>query len=360
MSTAETQSLAYEAAGPSEASKFPLNLWYVAALASELKDKPIGRTLLGKPIVLFRTADGQPAALEDRCCHRALPLSHGTVEAQGVRCGYHGLMFDSKGQCIEVPGQAKIPTKAKVPAFHARERDQIVWIWFGSAENPNPTCEPPEYDVHSSGKYLFEGDVYHYDAPYQLIHDNLLDLSHLGYVHLRTIGGNASIHMNAQMKVESDDTSVRVTRHMPDSEPPPTYVAAYPFKGRVDRWQEIEFCVTHLRIWTGAVDVGSDSLDDPDRGGFHMRGFHGVTPETETTSHYFWTMATNPVSSPQDTLKKVVEQTILTFDEDKVVIEAQYKNMVKIGNGPMVDIHVDVGANRARKIVERIRNEVTS
>jgi vanillate O-demethylase monooxygenase subunit len=360
MSTTETQPLAHDAAGAPQASKFPLNLWYVAALASELKDKPIGRTLLGKPIVLFRTADGQPAALEDRCCHRALPLSHGTVEAHGVRCGYHGLMFDNKGQCIEVPGQAKIPTKAKVPAFHAKERDQIIWIWFGDANNAAPTCEPPEYEVHSNGKYLFQGDVYHYDAPYQLIHDNLLDLSHLGYVHLRTIGGNASIHMNAQMKVESDDSSVRVTRYMPDSEPPPTYVAAFPFKGRVDRWQEIEFCVTHLRIWTGAVDIGTDSLDDPDRGGFHMRGFHGVTPETETTSHYFWTMATNPVSSPQETLQKVVEQTIMTFDEDKVVIEAQYQNMVKIGNGPMVDIHVDVGANRARKIIEKLRNEVIS
>jgi vanillate O-demethylase monooxygenase subunit len=206
---------------------------------------------------------------------------------------------------------------------------------------------------------LFDGDVYHYDAPYQLIHDNLMDLSHLGYVHLRTIGGNASIHMNARMSVESEGNVVRVVRHMPDSVPPPTYTAAYPFKGTVDRWQEIEFHVSHLRIWTGAVDAGTDALDDPDRGGFHMRGFHGVTPETETSSHYFWTIATNPESDPEAIKAKVVEQTVMTFDEDKEVIEAQYQNMCRFGMRPMIDIHVDVGANRARRIIEQLRQSAS-
>lgn len=350
-----TSTLAHELAAPAALPKFPLNQWYVAGFAWELKDQPLGRTLLGKPLVLFRTADGQPAALEDRCCHRALPLSHGTLEERGVRCGYHGLLFNAQGQCLEVPGQAKIPSKAKVPAYPVRERDQLIWVWFGNADQPLPSCEPPAYEFHSNDDYLFEGGAYHYDAPYQLIHDNLLDLSHLGYVHLRTIGGNASIHMNAQMRVDSDETSVKVTRHMPGSQPPPTYTAAYPFEGKVDRWQEIEFHVSHLRIWTGAADAGTESLDDPQRGGFHMRGFHGVTPETETTSHYFWTMATNPKDNREAIAAKVVEQTVLTFDEDKGVIEAQYRNMLEFGGRPMVDIHVDVGANRARRIIEALR-----
>ena len=347
--------LAHEIAAPAALAKFPLNQWYVAGFAWELKDQPLGRTLLGKPLVLFRTADGQPAALEDRCCHRALPLSHGTLEERGVRCGYHGLLFNGDGQCLEVPGQAKIPSKAKVPAYPVRERDQLIWVWFGNADQPQPNGEPPAYEFHSNDDYLFEGGAYHYDAPYQLIHDNLLDLSHLGYVHLRTIGGNASIHMNAQMRVDSDDTHVKVTRHMPGSQPPPTYTAAYPFQGKVDRWQEIEFHVSHLRIWTGAADAGTESLDDPQRGGFHMRGFHGVTPETETTSHYFWTMATNPKDNREAIAAKVVEQTVLTFDEDKGVIEAQYRNMLEFADRPMVDIHVDVGANRARRIIEALR-----
>ncbi|MBW4793173.1 aromatic ring-hydroxylating dioxygenase subunit alpha [Pseudomonas tolaasii] len=354
MSTSNAEQLAYEVAPP-KAPAFPLNQWYVAALSSELKDKPVGRTLLNKPIVLFRMGDGQVAALEDRCCHRALPLSDGTLEAAGVRCGYHGLLFNEAGKCVEIPGQDKIPSKAKVPAYHVKERDHIVWIWFGVDATTDPDCEPPEYKVHSSGRYVFDGDVYHYDAPYQLIHDNLMDLSHLGYVHLKTIGGNASVHMNAEMRVESEGNMVRVVRYMPNSLPPPTYTAAYPFKGNVDRWQEIEFHVSHLLIWTGAVDVNTDAVDDPERGGFHMRGFHGVTPETDTTSHYFWTMATNPVSDPEAIKAKVIEQTILTFDEDKVIIEAQYKNMCRFGRKPLIDIHVDVGANRARRIIEQLK-----
>jgi vanillate O-demethylase monooxygenase subunit len=348
MTASPLQSLAQDIAPP-KPSTFPLNQWYVAALGWELKDRPVGRTLLNTSVVMFRTADGEVAALEDRCCHRALPLSDGTLEASGLRCGYHGLLFNKAGKCIEVPGQEKIPSKAKVAAFHVVEKDQIVWIWFGSPEHPEPIDEPPAYDVHTNGHYLFEGDVYHYDAPYQLIHDNLMDLSHLGYVHLRTIGGNASVHMNAQMTVESDDHSVRVVRHMPDSVPPPTYIAAYPFKGTVDRWQEIEFHISHLRIWTGAVDAGTEPLDNPQRG-----GFHGVTPETETTSHYFWTIATNPESNHEEVKAKVVEQTMMTFGEDKVVIESQYKNMCRFGERQMIDIHVDVGANRARRIIERL------
>jgi vanillate O-demethylase monooxygenase subunit len=339
---------------PATIASYPRNQWYVAGFAWELGEKPLARTLLGQPLVLFRTASGEVAALEDRCCHRALPLSLGTLEAEGVRCGYHGLLFGAQGQCLEIPGQVQVPGKALVKAFTVRERDQILWLWFGDA---TPVEEPPAYPHHSSGQYLFEGDVYHYDAPWQLIHDNLLDLSHLGYVHLLTIGGNASIHMNAQMQVTGDESSVTVVRHMLDSEPPPTYTAAYPFKGRIDRWQEIEFQLSHLKIWTGAVDAGSEPVANPERRGFHMRGFHGITPETATTCHYFWTMATNPLTDPQGTTRKVVDQTRQTFDEDKQIIEAQFANMRRFGTLPMIDIHVDVGPNRARRIVDRLLKE---
>ncbi|GAB3097988.1 aromatic ring-hydroxylating dioxygenase subunit alpha [Aestuariicella hydrocarbonica] len=337
-------------------SPFPLNQWYVAALSKELTDQPVGRTLLSQAVVLFRDGDGRVHALEDRCCHRALPLSSGTLEDAGIRCGYHGMLYNGGGQCIDIPGQDIIPPRAKVKSYQVKEVDGFIWMWFGLDQDAEPLFEPPNYAVHSSGKYLYDGDVYHYEAPYQLIHDNLLDLSHLGYVHLRTIGGDAKTHMNADMRVTGEGECVRVVRHMRDSLPPPTYTAAYPFKDRIDRWQEIEFLPTHLKIWTGAVDANSEDLNDPERGGFHMRGFHGVTPETETTSHYFWTIATNPQSDPEATLQKVVEQTALTFEEDKVVIEDQYQNMLKFGHAPMISIHVDAGANRARRIIEKLRS----
>lgn len=334
---------------------FPLDQWYVAALSKELTDKPLGRTLLCNKVVMFRDGQGDACALEDRCCHRALPLSSGTVEACGIRCGYHGMLYNGQGQCLEIPGQDIVPPRAKVKKYYVQEKDSIIWIWFGSDEAAEPSHSAPDYAIHSSGDYIWDGAAYYYEAPYQLIHDNLLDLSHLGYVHLQTIGGDAKTHMNAEMNVTAEADSVRVVRHMPNSTPPPTYTAAYPFSGLIDRWQEIEFHPNHLRIWTGAVDAGSEQVNDPARGGFHMRGFHGVTPETESTAHYIWTIATNPESNPEEVLNKVVAQTALTFDEDKVVIESQYANILSFGETPFISIHVDAAPNRARRIIDRLR-----
>ncbi len=334
--------------------EFPLNVWYVAALGKELTDKPLARTILNNPIVLYRTKDGTVNALEDRCCHRHLPLSMGLIEDKGLRCGYHGLLFNEEGKVIEVPGQDHLPPNACVKKYHIIEQDAIVWIWFGTKENEIPTEEPPKYPFHTDKDYVFDGDVYQYQAPYQLIHDNLLDLSHLGYVHVHTIGGDAHTHMNAKLISETRGESVFIKRYLPNSTPPPTYVAAYPFKGKVDRWQELEFYPSHIRIWTGAVDVNTDSLDDPNRKGFHMRGLHGLTPETTETSHYFWTIATNPENNIEEIKKKVVEQTRFTFDEDKVVVEEQFRNMKKFGQQPTVDIHVDVGPNRARRLIKKL------
>lgn len=176
---------------------FPLNRWWVAGFSWELTERPLARTHLGHAMVLFRTPDGTAAALEDRCCHKELPLSLGAIEARGLRCGYHGLLFDHAGACIEVPGQEHVPGRARVRAYPLRGRDQILWVWIGAAACEEPQDEPPAYPFHADPRYRFGGDAFHYDAPYQLIHDNLLDLSHLGYVHLKTIGGNPGVHMNA-------------------------------------------------------------------------------------------------------------------------------------------------------------------
>ncbi len=332
---------------------FPANRWWVAGFDWELTDKPLARTLLGHRLVLFRTSDGAVSALEDRCCHKELPLSLGTLEQRGLRCGYHGLLFNHGGQCIEAPGQGRVPGRARVRAFDLRERNHILWIWIG-AEGVQPDIEPPAYAFHDDPAYSYGGDSFHYDAPWQLIHDNLLDLSHLGYVHVKTIGGNAAVHMNAQVQVSGDERSVRVVRWMPDSVPPPTYTAAWPFKANVDRWQEIDFKVSHCEIWTGGMDVGTTSLDDPARHGFHMRGFHGVTPETLHTAHYFWTVATNPHPDKQNITELVVSQTAATFLEDKVIIEAQWQNQQRFPGRSQVYLNIDAGPTRARRIIDQL------
>jgi phenylpropionate dioxygenase-like ring-hydroxylating dioxygenase large terminal subunit len=333
---------------------FPLNRWYVAGFSDELTQQPLGRTFLNQPVVLFRNESGTVAALEDRCCHRQLPLSCGTVDGAGLRCGYHGMLYAPDGKCIDIPGQDQIPAKACVRSYPLAERNGIIWIWMSEQPGGMPTFAPPDYAVHDNPKYKYKTGLFHYEAPFQLIHDNLLDLSHLGYVHGRTIGGNPKLHMEAPTRVEGTGDEVRVVRWMKQSQAPATYSAAWPYKGLIDRWQEIDFHVTWFAIWTGAVDADTDALDDPERGGLHMRGFHGITPETDSTTHYFWSMASSSHPDMPDNSQLVYEQTAQTFAEDKVIIEAQYRNICRFRRDEQIDLRVDAGANRARRTVARL------
>jgi phenylpropionate dioxygenase-like ring-hydroxylating dioxygenase large terminal subunit len=344
---------------------FPLDRWYVAGLSYEFPadsgTKPVARTILGHPVVLYR-AGTQMAALEDRCCHRHVPLSWGTLEpahaaGPAIRCGYHGLAFGANGQCIDIPGQTYIPKNlACVRAFPVEERNQIVWIWMGRTPDSQPTEPAPAHPWHDDPAYQFSGDRMSYQAPYQLIHDNLLDLTHLGYVHTRTIGGNAAVHVSAEMTIEDGPDWVRVVRHMRNCAAPPTYLEAWPFTGNgmIDRWQEIEFRISHFLIWTGGFDTGTADLADPARPGFHMRGFHGITPETETTSHYFWTISSNRNPARPETQESIHNASALTFEEDRLIIEAQHANMLRFPGAPATGIHVDKAPNLARRIITRL------
>src|SRR5258708_634276 len=109
---------------------WPRNAWYLAAWRDEIRDQPVARTILSEQVVLFRGANRKIAALEDRCCHRAAPLSMGAVVPEGLRCGYHGPVFAADGRCIEIPGQQSIPPQASVRSYPIAEREEFVWIWM--------------------------------------------------------------------------------------------------------------------------------------------------------------------------------------------------------------------------------------
>ena len=120
---------------------FLKNAWYVAAWDTEVSDSPFSRVILNEPVVLFRTPNGV-AALENRCCHRALPLSMGKVLENHIQCGYHGLEFDASGKCVKVPGQSKIPPGAKVRSYPVVERWGMIWIWTGDPSKADKNLLP--------------------------------------------------------------------------------------------------------------------------------------------------------------------------------------------------------------------------
>ena len=109
---------------------FLRNFWYVAACGHEVTRNPLGRVILGEPIVFFRREDGTPVALEDRCAHRGYPLSKGRLDGDLLVCGYHGLRYDTAGACVGVPSQPNVPYGVCVRAYPVREASPFVWIWL--------------------------------------------------------------------------------------------------------------------------------------------------------------------------------------------------------------------------------------
>lgn len=337
---------------------FIRNAWYIAAWADEIGTAPLARTILGDQIVLYRDKTGQVGALEDRCCHRGTPLRFGEVVDGGLQCGYHGLVFDCSGSCVSIPGQTRIPPKAKVRSYPIVEKDEFLWIWMGEPEQAD-TTKIIDYPFHNDHrKWPHKHTVYRIKAGYKLMVDNLMDMTHLAYVHKSTIGGaNAKIHVNAQMKVTPKDTGLHYLRWMLECDPPPTYQKAVPFKGKVDRWQEFEFIAPSSIVqWSGALDVGRDAQGNRDQdGGFSLRLFHGLTPETESTCLYFWSTCNGYRQDEPEATEQLFEEIAFAFKEDKQIVEAQQDMLNATGEGRLVDIVSDAARVHMRRTLDRLQ-----
>ena len=110
---------------------YPFNCWYVAATTDEVGRDLLARRLLGIPVVLYRRSSGDVVAMEDRCVHRAYPLSEGRLDGDRLVCGYHGFVYDPDGRCVDVPSQERVPQGACVRTYAVHEQPPFVWIWLG-------------------------------------------------------------------------------------------------------------------------------------------------------------------------------------------------------------------------------------
>jgi phenylpropionate dioxygenase-like ring-hydroxylating dioxygenase large terminal subunit len=339
------------------------NSWYVAAWSNEIARQPFARTILEEPIVFYRKEDGSLAALEDRCAHRHAPLHLGRIKGDHIECGYHGLVFDCEGRCVKVPGQDRIPPKARLRSYKVAEKYGWVWVWMGPADQVEST-PIPDFHRMSDPAFAPTGTTNYVRCSYELINDNLLDLSHVGYVHGSTIG-NTEMGENGRIRVERTDNGVRVTRWVLDCAQPPTYLKTGQFKEgeRVDRWQIIDFeppCF--VRIHVGGAKTGTGAPQGNRVGGLGMWISNAATPETASTTHYFWGVSRDfKVESPEVTA--VVHKDIATaFQQDKDILEQQQKVIHLFVDPENVDIVADAGGIQARRLVRqliRAENEKT-
>lgn len=298
--------------------KFVKNVWYVAAMASEVRAEPLARRLLDVPVVMFRGSDDKAHALLDICPHRAVPLHMGTVVGNRIRCVYHGLEFDGDGVCRHNPHIAGPPERLCAQAFPLVERYGLFWIWLGDRSAADPALIPDYEKFEQPDKYPVGHGYTWVEADYRLMIDNLFDLSHAEYIHPETVG-IVGAHRVAQHKVTKGDSWVRIQFNVPDMRPAAIWRAA---------WRKSEHMDQHAHmIWTGGGSCYLDLCITPPgqavSEGWNLPFLHLLTPETERSTHYFWTFARDfEIDTPGLTEAIAAASAKAFADEDKPILDA--------------------------------------
>lgn len=326
------------------------NCWQVAAFASEVGRSILPRKFLNEAVILYRTPEGEPVAMRDRCPHRLVPLSIGHLDGGIVRCGYHGMEFDKTGKCVAVPAQSRIPGGATVRTYPVVDRHNLIWIWMGKPDLADPALIP---DLHWFGDSAWTATTgyKHMECDYRLVTDNLLDLSHEAYVHQRTIGNKAAGEDLPKVKVDGDSI-IWANREMNDIDPPPFFARIMGEACRIDRWQSAIYMPPGLNVTEAAMRrVGA-----PLKEAYAWRVLHLITPETRTSAHYFWAMVRNCRLEDDQLTTFIRDAVSATFDEDKKVLELQMKALVEEQpkQFPSVAIMVDAAPVRARRMLAKL------
>ena len=336
------------------------NAWYVAAWSDDIGDGAVvHRTIMDEPIVLYRKAAGGVAAIEDRCPHRFAPLHMGKIlDGDRIQCPYHGLEFDGSGACVRNPhGTKNIPPRARVKSYPVTEKHKAVWIWMGAA--PADAAKVPDFGVLDNVPEIHttKRDSITIRANYQLIIDNLLDLSHTSYLHDGILGNADTVE--SEITVEQDGDDVVIGRHATNSAPPGMFAQFWPnHPPRVDKFTKMRWMAPMtLRLVTGICKMGAAP-----ESGTGYNAIHMLTPEKECSTLYHFTavrfgVMTTDEKLNRDLQKKIADMRRFAFaEQDAPVIEAQ-QCIIEGANEPLdpVVLAVDVGPVRYKRILDKMR-----
>jgi vanillate O-demethylase monooxygenase subunit len=331
---------------------FVRNAWYVAAWSDEIKPYELfHRTLLGEPVVLYRRENGEPVALYDRCPHRFVPLHMGKLRGDVLECAYHGLRFDCSGRCVLNPhGDGRIPAAARVRSFPVVERHGAVWIWMG--EQPADAASIPDYGMlDAGGGYRISRGSIVVEASYVLFGENLLDLSHIEYLHDGILGSAGQ--NRGQVEVTQEGSTLVCNRWMPDIPAPGAFDMLFRQDGKnVDMWTNMRWFPPGCFLLDAGVQPPGGSREQ----GAWYYGIHLLTPQTESSTHYFFAAARPPGRDLEPEInEKLAQLRRVAFEQqDKPVVEAQQRNM---GEGEFwslkpVLLSIDAAPVRFRRTLE--------
>jgi phenylpropionate dioxygenase-like ring-hydroxylating dioxygenase large terminal subunit len=330
---------------------FIRNAWYVAAWGRDLTDNLMPVKILGDDIVLYRQTNGTAAALEDACVHRKLPLSMGRVKGDLVECGYHGLKYDASGACVHIPCSDRIPRNARVRSYPIEARYGLLWIWMGDPQLARAADIMHVAHWGDSRWAATHGDSMTVDCNYLYVTDNLLDPSHVAWVHPSSFG-DASCEA-APVDIVATQSGVCASRWMKASDVAPLYRNFVGFEGLCDRLQHYEVRFpSHALVKAVFVPAGSGAPDaESDTAAFVMDSYNFLTPVDATRTRYFWFQVHNARAADASTvLAKGVKGA---FEEDRVILNAVQKSFERT-TSPHIDIAIDSAPLRFRRLTRRL------
>jgi vanillate O-demethylase monooxygenase subunit len=331
---------------------YPFNCWYVAATSGEVGQGLLARRLLDKPVVLYRKHSGDVVAMEDRCIHRAYPLSAGRLDGDRVVCGYHGFTYDSEGCLLDVPSQENVPPGARVRSYPVHEQSPFVWIWLG---DPGVAAlrPPPKVPWYADGSgWGSTTEVLHVEANYLLLHEHYLDLTDVFVMHPEAVPPDIEVLPQLD-EVEVSERSVSYSRMLPTSRLAGWEAEAtgLPADTAGIRREEGTFVSPALHVQHYVID--------PEQGRAHdLLRIQGFTPESPTATHVFLQMARNYAVDDE----RVAEFLRTMFHEwairDSVVLETIQRRLVdEIVSRRDINVKADRAAVRARRIAMEMVDE---
>ena len=337
---------------------FLKNAWYVAGWSKEYGQKLVAQRFLNECVVLYRKQDGTPVALEDACPHRKLPLSKGSLKNDAIECGYHGLTFDGSGKCIAAPTQPEqIPEKARVRSYPVVDRYRLLWIWMGEPElaDSNDILNIENFDNPDWG--CTEGGTMEMECNYLWICDNLLDPSHVAWVHVSSFAGAGTD--DGQLDLHRTESGVTVSRWIYGQMPSPYYSGLVKFEGQCDRLQHYELRIPSIAINKSVyTPVGTGGPDKPAVDKTYINvSYNFMTPVDDGLTRYFWFQHRNTDPNDESVSKFMNDGARMAFEEDRAVLTGVHKGM-RDRQTPNIDLRLDAGAKLFRKqLQQRIDSE---
>ncbi len=301
----------------------PRNGWYVAAFREEIGEKLLSRWILNQPVVIYRKGDGTAVAVAGRCPHRHFPLGESKRVGDAIQCGYHGITFGADGKCTFIPSQATVPGVYSIHAYPLVERGLWAWIWPGDPDKADESLLPTEEEIGFSRSADFHAKPFyhhHVNGRYQLLNDNLLDLTHLGYLH----GGSIGTADDAATPEQRDQNArrLRSRRIMKNTPPPPVTRERFGIDCPVDRISGMDFFYPGFHAGIGDSQV-AEGYPDAGRQLNSSRVWHAVTPATKTTTNYFFAMGSpdrEGVEFMVEYLKPVLAEDIFATEQIEKII----------------------------------------